>query len=114
MLNFVQKNDTPIQLTTSVAVKAGEALVVGGMVCVPVVTNDSTDAKTISAMIFGVFRFDKQAAASGQAISQGAIVYWDATNKRVTTTSSGNTKMGFAAKGAATTDDEAEVALWQF
>ena len=46
-----------------------------------------------SVALEGVFKVTK---AASQAWTQGALVYWDDTNKNFTTTSSGNTLAGFA------------------
>ena len=39
-------------------------------------------------------------AAALDMVAQGALLYWDATNKRLTTTASGNTLAGYAAAPA--------------
>ena len=52
-------------------------------------------------IVTGVFEMPK---ASATAITAGAEVYWDDTNKNITTTSSGNTKAGFAVAAAASAD----------
>ncbi|NDB19236.1 MAG: DUF2190 family protein, partial [Actinobacteria bacterium] len=45
------------------------------------------------------------------AIGQGALVYWDATNSNVTTTSSGNKRAGKAAAAAASADTSVQVLI---
>lgn len=50
----------------------------------------------------GVFKMPK---ASSEAITAGAEVYWDATNKCITATSTDNTKAGFATEAAAAADE---------
>ena len=56
----------------------------------------------------GVVSITKQPAL---AISQGAAVYWDDTNKRITTTASGNTLCGVCDKAALAGDAEVEILL---
>lgn len=55
--------------------------------------------------VTGVFNYTKNTA---DVVAQGAALYWDNTNKRLTTTASGNTYAGYAfaaANGTATTVD---------
>lgn len=59
----------------------------------------------------GVFTITK---ASSGAIAIGAKVYWDNTNKNVTSTSSGNTAIGFAYAAAADGDTVIDVLLSRF
>ena len=114
MKNFVQDSFKPVQLTTASAVVAGEPIVVEDTVYIPLVTNSSTDSKTVSAMIEGIYRLPKASAASGQAINAGSVVYWDATNKQITETSTNNTKIGHLTRPAASIDEEGEVSIRPF
>lgn len=63
-----------------------------------------------SIAVYGIFSMPK-ATSAGSAISAGAEVYWDATNSRVTTTSSGNTLVGKTVAAAADADSEVKVLL---
>ncbi|AJP72271.1 DUF2190 family protein [Sphingomonas hengshuiensis] len=45
--------------------------------------------------------YEDAAAATSQAWTEGAVLYWDDTNKKFTTTASGNTKAGIAAAAKA-------------
>ena len=45
------------------------------------------------------------------AVSQGAKLYWDNTNKVLTTTASGNTIVGVAAEAALSGDANAKILL---
>jgi len=56
----------------------------------------------------GVHRLTK---ATGEAWTEGAALFWDNTNRRVTTTSSGNTRIGTAAAAAASGDTLGNVLL---
>lgn len=74
---------------------SGDVLVVGTKVGVALA---AIPANTIgSVQICGVFTVPK---LSSDTPAQGALVYWDGTNSRMTTTSSGNTLAGVAAAAA--------------
>lgn len=59
----------------------------------------------------GNFDHTAEGAGSGQAAIIGAVAYWDDTNKRITTTSSANTRVGVFAAVKATTDVSARIVL---
>lgn len=61
---------------------------------------DIEAGETGSLIVSGVFELPK---ATG-AITAGAVVYWDATNSNITTTSTNNTAAGFAVAAAASAD----------
>lgn len=84
---------------------SGQGALIGALFGVAMV--DVLSGADANFAIEGVFSITK---ASG-AISQGAKVYWDNTNKNVTTTSSGNTLIGVAAKAALSGDATAKVLL---
>lgn len=76
-----------------------------------VMSNVASAAGDIAVVALeGVFTVAK---ASG-AVTIGAKVYWDNTNKNVTTTASGNTAMGFAYAAAADADTTIDVLLSRF
>jgi predicted RecA/RadA family phage recombinase len=60
---------------------------------VGVALNDAVSGDVISLELEGVFNI---AAKTADAITFGALVYFDATNREVTTTSTDNTKAGIA------------------
>lgn len=104
MASYVQ-GDCLIDYTPSAAVAAGDVVVMADLVGV---ANRPIAANTLGAVsIDGVHSMPK---ATG-AISQGAIVYWDATAGNVTTTSSGNKRAGKAAAAAASADASVSVIL---
>jgi len=97
MADYYQDGDL-INYTPSSAVAAGAVVVLADLVTVaprPIAANQLG-----SVAVEGVFKLPK---ASG-AISQGAIVYWDATNSNVTTTAGSNKRAGKAAEAAASGD----------
>jgi predicted RecA/RadA family phage recombinase len=100
MKNFIQKGLT-LSLLAAAAVQAGEAVLVGKLFGVAV-ANVAAGA-TGEFQTEGVFELPALAA---DVAAQGAILYWDAVNKRLTITAAGNTRVGVAvvakAGGAAT------------
>jgi len=58
--------------------------------------------------VVGVYAMTK---ADGEAIDQGAAVYYNATAEAITATADGNTPAGYAAAAAATTDTTVLVKL---
>jgi predicted RecA/RadA family phage recombinase len=95
MKNYVQKGST-LTLLVAAAVLAGEAVLVGkifGVAVADVAANQSGDFETE-----GVFELPVLAT---DVIAQGAILYWDAGNKRLTTTAAGNTRVGVATEAKA-------------
>jgi predicted RecA/RadA family phage recombinase len=100
MKNFVQKGRT-LTLLAAAAVLAGQAMLVGkifGVAVTDVAAGQSGEFETE-----GVFELQ---ALGTDVAAQGAILYWDDVNKRLTTTAAGNTRVGVAAvakaNGAAT------------
>ena len=90
--------------TPGAAVSAGDVVVVGDLV--GVATRDIA-ANALGALnINEVFRFPKT-AGTGEAIAQGKIVYWDATNEVATETASTHKVIGKTI--AAAGDDDATV-----
>lgn len=66
------------------------------------------DGSTGSVRMRGVFTVAK---LSSDTPAQGALLYWDNTNKRLTTTSSGNTLAGYAAKAAGSGATTVEISI---
>lgn len=106
MKNFVQPgNYLDYTIPADTTIVAGEAVVIGGLV--GVAASGGTTGTKISVSLTGVYNLAKVAGA----ITQGALVYWKADTKQVTTTSSGNTLMGKAAKAALSADPTVDVLL---
>lgn len=105
--NYVQKGDA-IDYTN-----AGEAdLAYGDVVNLTTrigIANSHIPAGETGAIdVVGVYDLPKAAAA---AISMGAAVYWDATNKNITATAEGNVPAGWAIAAAGADDTRARVKL---
>ena len=104
--NFVQKGEViPFTVPASTTIASGDGVVVGAMFGVAL--NPGVAADQIQVALEGVFTLAK---GSG-AISVGAKVYWDAANKVITTTASGNTFAGYAYAAALSGDTQLNVIL---
>jgi predicted RecA/RadA family phage recombinase len=106
---FVQNGDA-IDYTPTADVAAGAVVVQGELVGVartPIAANALG-----SLAVTGVFDFPK-ATGGGTAITAGALCYWDATNQRATTSSSGNKLLGKCVKAAADADATVRVRMSQ-
>jgi len=90
MKNYVQPGNT-ITLAAPYAVASGDGLLVGAIF--GVATGAAASGDNVEAGLVGVYDLAK---APSQAWSVGAKVYWDNTNRRCTTTASGNTLIGVA------------------
>jgi predicted RecA/RadA family phage recombinase len=79
-------------------VVAGTAYLIGGLVVIA----QTTAAQTVAfdAYVTGVHSVTK---ADSQAWTEGALVYWDNTNKNFTTTSTSNYRAGIAVAAVAST-----------
>jgi predicted RecA/RadA family phage recombinase len=99
MKNFKQHGDTLDLTAPSGGVISGTGYLIGALFGVAVVSADA--GVTFPLRVVGVYTLPK---ATGEAWTEGALVYWDNTNKRLTTTSSGNTKVGTAVSAAASGD----------
>ena len=73
-----------------------------------VVAVDALTGVTAEVVVNGVFDITKEAPL---VIAVGARVFWDNTNKRVTTTSTGNIAIGHAVVAAGSADTIARVRL---
>lgn len=81
---------------------SGVGVLLGKLFGIPVTSNLAGD--TVSVHTDGVFDHVAEGAGSGQAWATGDVVYWDNTNKRLTKTSSANTRVGVAVAPKVTTD----------
>ena len=102
--NFIKEGKI-LDYTAGAATVSGQFVLVGaiGGIAIADIANGATGAVQIE----GVFSVPK---ASG-AVTQGAKLYWDATNSVLTTTSSGNTIVGVAAAAAASGDATVQILL---
>jgi predicted RecA/RadA family phage recombinase len=94
-----------IEHTPSAAVAAGAVVLLGDLVTVATHSIAANAAGTVA--VDGVWSIAKAAGA----VSQGALLYWDATNSVVTTTASTHKRAGKAAAAAASGDASVMVIL---
>ena len=102
--NFIQPGIT-IALIAPYAVVSGDGLLVGSIF--GVATGDAANGVELEAMVTGVFDLSK----AGDTVTQGAKLYWDNTNKNLTTTATANTLIGAAVTAAAIGDATVVVRL---
>lgn len=95
-----------IPLIAPYDVASGAGFLVGSIFAVA--ASAALSGAEVEGKRHGVFDL---AALSTDTASQGAKLYWDNTNKRLTTTASGNTLVGAAAAAKANGDTTARVLL---
>jgi predicted RecA/RadA family phage recombinase len=91
---FVQPGEV-IDYTAGANITSGQVVLMGVRIGVALaaIANGSTG----SVQVTGVFTIAKLAT---DVVAQGAALYWDNTNSRLTTTASGNTLAGYATAAA--------------
>lgn len=92
---FVQPGEV-IDYTAGANIASGQVVVMGARIGVAL--KAIANGETGPMQVTGVFNIAK---LSTDNMAQGALLYWDNTNSRLTTTASGNTLAGFAAAAAA-------------
>lgn len=78
--------------TAAANIASGDVVLIGARIGIAV--TDIANGAVGSLDTEGVFEIKKK---SGDTFAQGAVCYWDNTNKEMTSTSSGNTAAGYAA-----------------
>lgn len=104
MKNFIQPGEA-LTLIAPYDVASGGGFLVGSIFAVASIA--AVNGAEVVGRTVGVFDLAK---ATG-AVTQGAKLYWDNTNKVLTTTASGNTQIGTAVRAAASGDATARVRL---
>lgn len=102
---FVQAGDV-LDYTPGSAVANGRMVAIGVRVGIALAAIAANTTGPLA--VRGVFNYAK---LSTDNMAQGALVYYDAANDRLTTTASGNTLAGFAAAAAAATTTSVNVSL---
>lgn len=90
MRNFVQRGDT-LTFPAPAVVASGGVVIAGSII--GVANGAAAQGADVDVDVTGVFNLPK---VSALAIAIGDKVYWDAANKLVTKTASGNTFLGVA------------------
>ena len=94
--NYVQEGDVIDHVNASGStITSGTAVLIGARLGVALA--DIANGATGSVQVEGVFTVAKLGT---DVVAAGALLYWDNTNKRLTTTASGNTLSGFAVAAA--------------
>lgn len=105
MKNYVQEGCV-VTLTAPYDVAAGAGLLVGSIF--GIAASAALSGAVVEVSRDGVFDVT---ALSTDTATVGAKLYWDNTNKRLTTTASGNTLVGAATAAKASGDTTARVLL---
>ena len=105
MKTFVQRGES-LAVTAPYAVTSGQGVLVGALF--GIAAFDGAQNTTIEAQTQGVFDITKQPAL---AITAGARVFWDDTNRRITTTATSNFQVGIATQAALAADTTVRVWL---
>lgn len=95
MKNFVQRGDS-LTIPAPADVSSGGVVIAGDIK--GIAAGNAASGAPVDVATTGVFELPKVGA---DAFTLGAKVYWDATAKLCTTTSSGNTLLGVAVAAAA-------------
>ncbi|MDZ4848091.1 MAG: DUF2190 family protein [Pirellulaceae bacterium] len=109
MTDYVQQG-TAVDYTPTADTTAGTVVVQGELVGVTKL--DIKANKLGSLAVEGVFDFPK-ATSGGSAITLGSNCYWDNTNQRATTTSTGNKLIGKSVKATVDADSTVRIKLNQ-
>ena len=88
MKNFVE-NGKNLEYTAGANITSGQPVLIG--VLLGIAATDIANGATGIMAVEGVYTIT---SLTGTAWAQGAQLYWDDTNKRVTNVSSGNTACG--------------------
>lgn len=106
MKNYVQEGET-LTLTAPYAVSSGGGALIGTNIFA-LATADIANGAIGEWNTKGVYDITALGTDTGSA---GTIWYWDNTNKRVTTTSAGNTKIGVTISAKVNGDTTARIRL---
>lgn len=104
MKNFVQKGEN-LTLTASAAISSGDVVIVGRIH--GVAAGDAAEGDLVDVATAGVFELPK----GSEAFDAGDAVYFDATNKVVTSTATSNTEIGHVVEAAGTDASTVSVKL---
>ena len=106
MQNYVQRGENVTMAIPAGGLLAGQAYLNGYLFGVASV--GGAEGAEDEFVTVGVFDLPKKA---GDTPAVGARLYWDATAKNLTTTASGNTRVGVALKAALSADATVRIRL---
>lgn len=92
-------SENQIDVTAGGAITSGEAALIGGIL--GVASKSGVSGDVIPYLVTGVFYLPKTTA---EAWTQGAVLYWDNTTKKLTTTAASNKLVGCAYAAALAAD----------
>ena len=105
---YIQPGDVVEATAPSGGITAGTGLLVGAA-RFGVALNTAAEGATVQIKKTGIFTMAKTSAL---AIAVGDVLYWDATNKVVNKTTSGQRAIGVAHTAAANPSATVQVDLW--
>ena len=105
MMTFIQAGEN-ITVTSPIVAVAGAGVKIGSLF--GIANNSAQIGEPLVLVTVGVFEIDKE---STDAMTVGAPVYWKDSTSTVTTTASGNTKIGVAVTAAGNPSGQARVRL---
>ena len=105
MKTFIQSGDS-LTVTAPYAVTSGQGVLVGALF--GIAAFDAAISTSVEVQTKGVFDVTKEPAL---AITAGARVFWDNTNRRITTTATSNFQVGIATQAALAADTTVRVLL---
>ena len=105
MKTFIQPGDS-LTVTAPYAVTSGQGVLVGALF--GIAAFDAAISTSVEVQTKGVFDVTKEPAL---AITAGARVFWDNTNRRITTTATSNFQVGIATQAALAADTTVRVLL---
>lgn len=103
--NYIQPGEVLDHVVAS-ARTSGVPFLLGARLGVPI--TDGAVGETIAVKVKGVFNLPKVTA---NVVAQGAVLYWDDTAKKLTTTVGTNVIAGYAAAAATSTDTTVDIAI---
>ncbi len=107
MRNYIQPGDSlAVAVPYAGGVTSGQGVLVGALFGVAAV--DGVQNAVIECQTKGVFDIAKEPAL---AITAGARLFWDNTNRRLTTTATGNFQVGMATVAALAADTTVRAVL---
>ena len=109
MKNYVQPG-VSITVTAAAAASSGDGVKMGNLLgnLFGIASGDAAIGEKLVLTTEGVFDMPK---VSANTFDVGALVYWDDTAKVVTSTASGNTRVGLAVSSAANPSGSVNVRL---
>lgn len=103
--NYIQPGEV-LDVTLAAAAVSGTAYLLTKRIGVALANGEIGDV--VPHQVMGVFKLPK---LTTDAPALGALLYWDDTNKRLTTTSTSNTQAGYAAAPAINGDTTVNIQL---